>query len=167
MTASSVAVRIGLPGRVADLGRGAGEALVLPLVVRHDPLEPVVGMEGPGAHQLGLVRLDAEAEVHDRVDLGVLGDERHHLGDRVAGLAAGEVDRVVPAPARRQLRVDRVAQVVGETASSRSGDAVIASAVTTPQPPAVVSTATWSLRQRLGREGRGRFERLLDGRGRA
>ena len=43
---------------------------------------------------------------------------------------------------------------------------MIASAVTTPQPPAVVTTATSrAARQRLGREGRRGLERLLDGRG--
>ena len=75
--------------------------------------------------------------------VGVLGDQPHHDRDRVARLAAGAVDRVVAAPTRRQLGVDRGAagrRAARPTARSRS--LVMASAVTTPHPPAVVSTTT-------------------------
>ena len=69
-------------------------------------------------------------------------DELEHDRDRVAGLAAGEVDRVVPAPTGREVLVDRREQVVGQRArAARSPSRAIASAVTTPQPPAVVTTA--------------------------
>ena len=89
-----------------------------------------------------LIRLDAEAEVDDRVDVGMARDELQHLGNRVARLAAREVDRVVAAPARRELLVDRGAQIVGQRRELEAGAVrAIASAVTTPQPPAVVTTA--------------------------
>ena len=74
-TASSVAVRIGLPVASLTLGRGLGEARVLALVVGDDALEAVVGVEAALPHQPRLVRLDAEAEVDDGVDVGVRGDQ--------------------------------------------------------------------------------------------
>ena len=79
----------------------------------------------------------------DRVHVGVRRDQLHHLGDRVAGLAAGAVDRVGPAPARRQLGVDRRGRSSGSGSSRRPRSRVMASAVTTPHPPAVVSTTTF------------------------
>ena len=102
-----------------ELVGGLGEAGVLALVVADDAVEAVAGEEPAVAHHPGLVRLDAEAEVHDGVDVGVLGDQAHHVGDRVTGLAAGAVDRVVAAPPRRQQRVDGVAEVVGQGQQAR------------------------------------------------
>ena len=131
-----------LAGGVRDLGGGLGEARVLALVIRDDAFEAVIGIEAALAHQLRLVRLDAEAEVHDRIDLGMLRDELEHFGDRVARLAAGEVDRIVAAPARRQLLVDGITKIVGQRGELAAPIArVTASAVTTPQPPAVVTIA--------------------------
>lgn len=62
----------------------------------------------------------------DRADLVRAGHDLHHLGDGVTGLAAGEVDRVAAAPARRELGVDGAAQVVGQVEQDeiRAGDGV-------------------------------------------
>src|SRR5680860_1387081 len=65
----------GFAGRGGGLGGGQGEPRVLALVVGHDSLEAVVGIEATRAHQPRLVRLDPEPEIDDRVDRGMPGDE--------------------------------------------------------------------------------------------
>ena len=77
----------------SEMSAAACANRVLTLVVRDDALEAVIGVERALAQESRLVRLDAEPEVDDRVDAGMAGDELHHLGNRVAGLAAREVDR--------------------------------------------------------------------------
>ena len=113
-TASSVAVRIGLP--VAGSAR-----------------RPPRRSGRPGARGR---RRCARARGRDRTDRrasagpgstgcrargtrsactsGCAAIDLMHLGDRVAGLAAGAVDGVVAAPARRQLGVDRGPEVGGQ-----------------------------------------------------
>ena len=115
-----------LAGRGGHLGGRGREAGVLAFVVRDDPLQAGVVGEAALAHEAGLVRLDPEPQVHDRVDVGMAGDEVEHFGDGVAGLAAGQVDRVVAAPPGGRLLVDRGAQVVGERdqLEGRAGDGV-------------------------------------------
>ena len=54
---------------------GLGVAPLLALVEVDDALEAVVGVEGPAPGQCGRVPLDPEAELDDRVDLGVGGGE--------------------------------------------------------------------------------------------
>ena len=158
-------MRIGLPVASEISAAASREPRVLALVVRDDAFEPVIGIERALAQEPSLVRLDAEPEVDDRVDVGMAGDELHHLGDRVAVSP--------PAKSMGLLRLHRggsfssiaARRSSGSDASSRPGARAIASAVTTPHPPAVVSTAVRGPRQRLRRERRRRLERLLDGRG--
>ena len=131
-----------LAGRGGDVGGGLGEAGVLALVVLDDPLEAVVGVEATGLHHRRLVRLDAEAEIDDRVDVGVRA---------ISSITSGMVSRVSP-PARSTglLRLQRGGSSVSISASRSSGSStssstrlrLMASAVTTPQPPAVVMTTT-------------------------
>ena len=72
-----------------------------------------VGIEPPAAHEPSFVRLDPDSEKHHGVNVGVTGHELQHIGDRVAGLAAREVDRVVATPPGRQLLVDGRAEISG------------------------------------------------------
>src|SRR5262249_42450579 len=103
-----------LAGRVGDVGRRLREAGVLAFVVRDDPFETVVGVEPALPRHPRGVRLDAEPEVHDGIDVGMVRDEVEDDRDRVARLAAGEVDRIVAAPAGWQVLVDRGEQVAGQ-----------------------------------------------------
>ena len=67
----------------------------------------MIRKEGTGAKGVGLVRLDAEPEQQDGVDLGMRADQIEDRGDRVTGLAAGQIDRILAAPAYRYQGVDR------------------------------------------------------------
>ena len=154
-----------LAGRVGDVGRGLREPRVLAFVVRDDAFEAVVGIEAARRASGAPGSTGCRGRgTRSRRSSGWPRDELEHLGDRVARLAAREVDRVVAAPARRELLVDRGAQVVGQRRRARGRRrATIASAVTTPQPPAVVThRGARPGGQRLRRERRRRFERLLD-----
>ena len=91
-------------------------------MVCHDPLQAVVGVEAATRHHLGLVRLDADAEVDDGVDAWVCRDQGHHLGNRVPGLPAGEVDGIVAAPPGWQVLID-VGQEVQVLAWNDNGTA--------------------------------------------
>jgi hypothetical protein len=110
-------------------------------VVVDDALEAVVGVEGPVAHEPGLVGLDADAQVDDGVDVGV---------PAIISSTSGMVSRVSP-PARSTglLRLQRGGASCRSSANRSAGSStvrgrcrLIASAVTTPQPPAVVITTT-------------------------
>ena len=94
---------------------------------------------------------------------GWAASSAHHVGDRVAGLAAGAVDGVVAAPARRQQPVDGVAEVVGQHEQLEVG--VAGDGVGRDDTPAAgggqhddVRARRW----RLGGERGRRLERLLD-----
>ena len=105
-------------------------------------------------------------EVDHRIDVGMLGDQRHHFGNGVADLATGAVHRVVAAPTGRQLVVDRRLQVGRQVHQHDVG--VAGDRVGGDHAPAAgggehdrVRTA----RQRLGGECRRRLVGLGDRRG--
>ena len=93
----------------------------------------------------------------------------------ISSITSGMVSRVSPpAQSTGLLRLQRGGSLVSICASRSSGSGIrrstpepaMASAVTTPHPPAVVSTTTFGPgRQRLGGERRRGLERLLDGGG--
>ena len=104
-----------------------------------------------------------EPEVDDGVHVRVPGDQAHDLGDGVAGLAAGAVDRVGPAPPGRQLPVDGGPQVVGQRQQAQvavAGDGVGRDHA--PPPGGGQHDDVGTGRQGLRGEGRGGLERLLD-----
>ena len=94
---------------------------VLALVEVDDALEVVIRRELAGANELRLVRLHARTDEEDRVDVVVRGEELQELRDRVARFGRGKIDRVAPAPTRRQQRVDRGEEVVGQREERQLG----------------------------------------------
>ncbi len=141
-TASSVAVRIGFPVVVGDLGCGPGETGVLALVVRDDAFEAVIGIERAFAQRAGLC------------STGCRGRGRRSRRSRDAERRAPSPREWCRGSRRRRSRrgccgssgagASRRSRRGGRRAASASsspGARAIASAVTTPQPPAVVSTA--------------------------
>ena len=114
-TASSVAVRIGLPvalrhlgGRLRRTGRPGARGR------RRSARGRGRGRSGPRA-SAGPGSTGCRGRgTPPRATSGWRGDQLQHLGDRVAGLAAGQVDGVVAAPPGRQLGVDLRPQVVGQ-----------------------------------------------------
>ena len=132
-------------------------------MVGDDPLDVGVVREGALSQHARLVRLDAEAQVDDRVDVRVGGDELHDGGDRVAGLAAGQVDGVVARPARWEVLVDLREQVLRQRHQLEV--AVAGDRVRGHHPPTAGGGHDHdpvARRQRLGRERRGGLERLFD-----
>ncbi len=133
-----------LAGLGGDLGGGLREAGVLALVVGDDALEAVVGVE-------------AALRASCRAWFDWMPRPRYTITASTSGWRAtssstsGIVSRVSP-PARSigLLRLHRGgscssivgAQVVGQRRELERRSPAIASAVTTPQPPAVVTTAT-------------------------
>ena len=87
------------------------EAGVLTLVVIDDAPDAVIGEEPTGPHQASLIRLDAEPEVQDRVHVAMTREARQHVRNRVASLATREIDRVRPAPARREKGIDDLDEI--------------------------------------------------------
>ena len=162
MTASSVAVRIGLPVRRLSSSAASAKRASWRSWYSTMRSSPWSGVEAALAHHPRLVGLDPEAEVHDGVDVGVGGDQLHHGGDRVPGLPAGAVDRVVAAPPRRQLGVDRRPQVVRQREQPQV--AVAGDGVRGDDAPAAGGRQHDDVRAggcRLGGERRRGLERLL------
>ncbi len=127
-----------------------------------DAFEAVIGKERTVSHHGRCVRLDADAEQHDRIDIGMFGHELQDLRDGVAGFAAGHVDRIVLAPARRQLLVDRRHEVIGQGGGIETG---VGHGVDCCDPPTADrrdDNDTIAVGERLRSERRRRLECLFD-----
>ena len=126
---------------------------------------PWSGKKRTLALETTLVRLDADAQHDHGVDVGVRHDGLHHGGDGVLGLAAGEVDRVVPAPAGRQQLVEGVAEVVGQREQLERGARQRVGGDHAPSADGGDDRDLGPRRGRLGGEGGGDVEGLLHGGG--
>ena len=108
-----------MPGR--GPGGGPGVAALLALVEVHDAFQPMVGVERASAGQRGGVALDSQAQLQDGVDPRMSGHQLQQVGDRVPGLASGQVHRIVPAPPWGEHPVDGGQQVVWEAGERQVG----------------------------------------------
>ena len=143
---------------------GSGETFVLSFVVVDDARQTVFWVEPAFAHQTSLVRLDADAEVHHRIDGRRPGEHLEHSGNRVACFSPGAVDRVIARPSSRQQRVEFLHHVGGQLGQLQH--AVAAQRIRRDYAPAARSGEdrySVTARQRRSRhEGCG-VERFVDG----
>lgn len=140
-----------------------GETLILTFVIRNDPFEAVIGIEAALTHETRLIGLDSDAQIDDRVHVGVRSDQLEYFGNRVARFASRTVDRIPSTPARRQFLVDRRLEVVGQRHENEC--AVTRQRVGRDHTPTAgrgENDNVRSGRQRLRREGSRRFESLFD-----
>ena len=129
-----------------------------------DALESVLRVEGAALQHLGRRRLDAQTQVDHGVDARVGADQVQYLGNRVAGLAARQIDRVVAAPARRDHRVDACPDLLGQRDQIEPHRGAGVGGEHTPAPRGGEHDHATAGGQRLRRQGGCPLVGLLDGR---